>query len=203
MKIKSAEFRLSSPSLKHCPPDSLPEIVLIGRSNVGKSSLINSLVNRKGLAKTSSAPGKTRTLNFYLINKDFYLVDLPGFGYAEAPKKLKRSWEKMIDDYLVARPNVIGALIILDIRRDAGETESLLYEWVHGFNVPVVTVLTKADKVSRNEAASRSSRLGKSLSGADSGAPVVFSAISGEGRGLLLKRINELLSVKSGASNGA
>ena len=191
MKIKSAEFAASAVDGKSFPKDGLPEIALIGRSNVGKSSLINTLVNRRRLAHTSSTPGKTRTINFYRVNGEFYLVDLPGFGYAAVPRQEKLSWEKMIDGYLDARPVLRGALVILDARREAGETEGLLYKWLGGLNIPVATVFTKADKLSNNELASNMARLKKELHAA---APVPFSATTGLGKAALWKKIQEMLA---------
>ncbi|MEK6791186.1 MAG: ribosome biogenesis GTP-binding protein YihA/YsxC [Deltaproteobacteria bacterium] len=189
MKIVSAEFVLSAYKSSHYPNDDLPEVVLIGRSNVGKSSLINSLVNRKGLAKTSSAPGKTRSINFYRINNAFYIVDLPGFGYANCPKKVQQGWEKMIAEYLECRPNLKGVFIILDPRRDATEVEHSLYAWIERLSLPVATVFTKTDKLSRSELARRTTAVKLSLSMEK---PVLFSSITGIGVPELGKRIREM-----------
>lgn len=191
MKIKSAEFTACAVDGRSFPKERLPEIALIGRSNVGKSSLINTLVNRKGLAHTSSQPGKTRTINFYRINGEFYLVDLPGFGYAAVSREEKRSWEQMIDRYLEDRPSVKGALVILDARRETGEGEEILYDWIGRFNIPVVTVFTKADKLSNNELASNMARLKRELPVAAS--PVPFSATKGTGKVMVWKKIREML----------
>lgn len=190
MKIRSAEFSASATSSAAYPADGLPEVVLIGRSNVGKSSLINTLVNRKGLARTSSAPGKTRTINFYRINGAFYLVDLPGFGYANVPARMQKTWQKMLDRYIYERETIAGALIILDIRRDAGENEDDLYRWVGGLSLPVETILTKTDKLSANQVSSRSSQIKKAL---DLSSPVLFSAVTGAGKTELLKKIEGML----------
>lgn len=187
MKIKSAEFVLSAPSRKFCPSDGLAEVVLIGRSNVGKSSLINTILCRKGLAKTSSTPGKTRTINFYRINEEFYIVDLPGFGYAQAPKSVQRSWEKMIRQYLEERSAIRCAMVVLDARRDLGETEEVLYKWLYSYGLNVVTVFTKIDKLSNNQLASRAAIFKKALK---LGTPTFFSAVTGAGKDDLLKRIS-------------
>ncbi|MBI5234930.1 MAG: YihA family ribosome biogenesis GTP-binding protein [Deltaproteobacteria bacterium] len=189
MKIVSAEFVLSAYKSSHYPNDDLPEVVLIGRSNVGKSSLINSLVNRKGLAKTSSAPGKTRSINFYRINNSFYVVDLPGFGYANCPKKVQQGWEKMIEEYLECRPNLKGVFIILDPRRDATDVELSLYAWIERLSLPVATVLTKTDKLSRSELARRTTIIKQAL-GMEK--PVLFSSITGVGVPELGNRIREM-----------
>lgn len=190
IKIKSAEFSACATSSAAYPADGLPEVVLIGRSNVGKSSLINTLANRKGLAHTSSAPGKTRTINFYRINGAFYLVDLPGFGYANVPARMQKTWHKMLEKYIYERETIAGALIILDIRRDAGENEDELYGWAAGLRLPVETVLTKTDKLSANQVSSRSAQIKKALS-LDS--PVLFSAATGTGKTELLKKLEGML----------
>jgi len=191
MKILTAEFVISAVRSAQYPKDGLPEVALIGRSNVGKSSLINTLVNRKHLAKTSSVPGKTRTINFYRINNGFYLVDLPGFGYANVPMAEKKAWEKMIGMYLEERENLCGAIVILDPRRDAGEDEESLYQWVERLNVPVVTVFTKTDKLSANKLSSRVASIKKAI---PVGHPILFSSLTGHGRLQLLKKIDELVS---------
>ncbi|MFQ5465001.1 MAG: ribosome biogenesis GTP-binding protein YihA/YsxC [Thermodesulfobacteriota bacterium] len=191
MKITSAEFSVCAVTTAQFPTDGLPEIALIGRSNVGKSSLINTLVNRKKLAKTSSTPGKTRTINFYLINRSFYLVDLPGFGYARVPMTVKRSWERMMERYMESREALAGAIVILDPRRDAGDMEGFVYDWVETLGIPVVTVFTKADKLSRNKLSSRTAKLKKAL---PLTAPVLFSSLTGKGKAELAGRIRAMVA---------
>ncbi|MEK7772849.1 MAG: ribosome biogenesis GTP-binding protein YihA/YsxC [Deltaproteobacteria bacterium] len=198
MKITSAEFVKSAVDPSQCPKDGLPEIVLIGRSNVGKSSLINAFVNRKGLAKTSSQPGKTRTINFYLINNRFYLVDLPGFGYSNVPLSVKKSWEKMIEDYFECRDTLQGAFVILDPRRDAGDVEERLYRWIEAFGIPAVTVFTKTDKLSNNRLSARIAAIKKAIPVVE---PVLFSAVTGQGKVLLGKKVAEVLEVKAPPAN--
>ncbi|GMR04431.1 MAG: ribosome biogenesis GTP-binding protein YihA/YsxC [Thermodesulfobacteriota bacterium] len=190
MKIKTAEFIISAVRKKDYPKDGLPEVVLIGRSNVGKSSLINTLVNRKGLAKTSSSPGKTRTINFYRINGEFFFVDLPGFGYAKVPQSVRLSWEKMIEEYLEGRAEVRCAVIVLDARRTPGDAETRLYRWLEGSGVPVITVITKTDKLSGNKLTKSLRDIKKALGIKD---PVAFSAVKGHGKHILLKRLGEAL----------
>jgi len=191
MKIQSAEFIKSAPGKAQWPGDNVPEIALIGRSNVGKSSLINTFVNRRGLAKTSSQPGKTQMINFYTINGKFRLVDLPGFGYAKVPLALKKSWKQMMEEYLSERVPLVGVIIILDARRDVGDAEQMLFEWIEEFGLSAVTVFTKADKLSKNQISSRLAKIKKALPFKD---PVVFSAVTGEGKVALGKRIQGLLS---------
>ena len=191
MKIKSAEFIKSAVLLKDCPKDPLPEIALIGKSNVGKSSLINRFINRKGLAKTSNTPGKTQTLNFYLINKNFYFVDLPGYGFAKVPQGERRNWKQMIEGYLTTRETLVGAIFILDVRRDPGPREAEIYDWFDEYEIPLVTVLNKADKFSKNQIVKRVKIIKRALPIED---PLVFSATSGEGKTELGVRVGKLLS---------
>lgn len=197
MKISSAEFIISAVKRSDYPKDGLPEIALIGRSNVGKSSLINSFVNRRHLAKTSSQPGKTQTINFYRINKSFYIVDLPGFGYAKVPLALKKSWEGMMAEYMEGRERLKGAFVILDARRDAGDQETRLYRWLEGLGIPYATVFTKIDKLSKNQLSSRAAAIKKAVRIKD---PVLFSAVTGEGRLALGKRISEMTGAQDGAT---
>ncbi len=190
MKITSVEFTVSAVSKKDYPREGLGEVVLIGRSNVGKSSLINTLVMRKKLAKTSSTPGKTRTINFYRVNEKFFFVDLPGIGYAKVAKSVKRSWERMVEEYMEGRQELRGAVVILDARRKPGEVEIDLYRWLEASGVPVITVITKADKLSGNKLSVSVGGIKKALSVTD---PVTFSALKGVGRLKLLGRIAGLL----------
>ncbi|OGP19783.1 MAG: hypothetical protein A2054_10340 [Deltaproteobacteria bacterium GWA2_55_10] len=190
MKVTSAEYIASAVKIAQCPAASLPEVVLIGRSNVGKSSLINALVNRKGLAKTSSQPGKTRTMNFYRINGSFYIVDLPGIGYAKVSKEERRSWESMTEEFFRKRESIRGALLILDPRRDVGEEVAGVLEWLDVQGIARTVVFTKIDKLSKNQLSSRMSKIKKTI---PFESPVLFSAETGEGKIALGKRINEML----------
>lgn len=194
MKITSAEFVRSAVSPSQYPNDKLPEIALVGRSNVGKSSLINTFVNRKGLAKTSSQPGKTQTINFYRINNSFYLVDLPGFGYAKVPMEIKKNWEQMMDEYMRSRENLKGIMVILDPRREPSENDLRLFNWLDGFEVPVLTVFTKSDKLTKNQLSSSVAAFRRALGFEH---PVLFSAHTGDGRLALGKRIHEVVSAEA------
>lgn len=151
MIIKEAEFTVSNTNYEKCPAPILPEYAFIGRSNVGKSSLINMLTARKGLAKTSSTPGKTQLINHFLINKKWYLVDLPGYGYAQASKTSKAAWDKMIKNYLEKRKNLQTVFILIDIRLDPQPIDIRFIQWVGEKQIPLCLVFTKADKLSKQQ----------------------------------------------------
>jgi GTP-binding protein len=198
MKITKAEFVSSAAKINQCPATGLPEIALIGRSNVGKSSLINAFTNRRALAKTSSQPGKTRLINFYAINELFCLVDLPGFGYAKVSHDERRTWELMVNEYFEKREALKGALVILDPRRDAGPVEENLFGWIRDRNLAYTVVFTKTDKLSKNQLAQRLAALKKEIP-LDS--PVLFSAVSGDGKIQLGKKIHAMLE-STGSDSG-
>src|SRR5215467_8709615 len=151
MKITGATFVKSATSPEHYPRDGRAEIAFIGRSNVGKSSLINSLLGTKGLARTSSTPGRTQLINFFLINGAFYFVDLPGYGYARVPSEIKREWGPMIEKYLASRPNLVLSIVITDSRHEPSKLDLLMKEWLMQRGLPFVIVATKADKLSSNQ----------------------------------------------------
>ncbi len=155
MIIKQAEFSRSSDRVSQCPDDNLPEFAFIGRSNVGKSSLINALVNNKNLCKTSSTPGKTRLINHFLINKEWYIVDLPGYGFAKVPQSERNKIERMISSYIIDRKQLRKLFILLDSRHEMMKIDSIFIDNVLDLNLPVAFVLTKCDKLS-NAAVDRS-----------------------------------------------
>ena len=147
MKINNVEFTTSAVRRSQYPEGKIPEFLLVGRSNVGKSSFINTLINRKNLARTSSIPGKTQTLNFYLINECFYFVDVPGYGFARVSKKLKNKFGEMIEDYLKERNNLKMVFMIIDFRHKPTEDDILMYDYMKYYNIPVTIIATKSDKV--------------------------------------------------------
>lgn len=151
LKIKSAEFISSVVSLSKCPPPVVPEYAFIGRSNVGKSSLINMLCQHNGLAKTSSTPGKTQTINHFLIDKQWYLADLPGFGYARVAKSKRKDWIGMISEYLKQRRNLLCTFILIDARIPPQDLDLAFMEFMAENELPFVMVFTKTDKISSNE----------------------------------------------------
>jgi GTP-binding protein len=152
MQIKSADFAKSAQSPADYPQDGLPHIAVAGRSNVGKSSLLNMLVQRKNLVKTSQMPGKTRLINFFLVNKAFYLVDIPGFGYAKVGRQEKRKMEDAIETYLRTCKAVAGMMYLVDVRMPDSPVDKEALEWLNGFDVPLLVVATKGDKLTTQQA---------------------------------------------------
>jgi GTP-binding protein len=147
MKITSAEFILGVANLRQLPKEGLREIAFLGRSNVGKSSLINRLCGRKALARFSSEPGKTRELNYYAINKQLYFVDLPGYGYAKLPEQIRSSWGKLIEQYLKTRKELSLVIQLIDARHEPSELDMMMVGWLDYYNIPFVIALTKSDKL--------------------------------------------------------
>lgn len=198
MNIKDIDFCGSFTQLDKMPKDKLPEIAFIGRSNVGKSSLINNLCNRK-IAKTSSTPGKTQLINFFKINKKFYLVDLPGYGYAKVTPEVKKKWEAFIDIYLQKRETLKAVFLLLDIRREPNEHDRMLISWVKSLSavseLRPVYVLTKADKLGRSAIAKSKAEIAKALF-VSQHEMFVHSSISGDGKKELLKCIDDILAPK-------
>jgi GTP-binding protein len=174
------------PAMKFLPPEGPPEVAFAGRSNVGKSSLINKLLTRRGIAKTSSTPGRTQSINFILVNKSLFLVDLPGYGYAKVPLKLKKHWGTLIQDYLRQRACLKLLVLIVDARRTGTDDEKLFVQWLDRNAITWVLVITKTDKLKNAERA-RSRRHWQEFLGA--GSAVEFSAVSGEGRDKLWRAI--------------
>ena len=182
MKITSVEFTTSAVRRSQYPTDKKPEFLLVGRSNVGKSSFINTLVNRKSLARISSIPGKTQTLNFYLINELFYLVDVPGYGFAKVSKQLKNKFGLIIEDYLKERDNLKMVFMLVDFRHKPTNDDVLMYNYLKYYNIPVTIVATKSDKVSRNNYDKNKKIIKDTLSLIDSDDLVLFSAVDKEGK---------------------
>jgi GTP-binding protein len=178
MKITSAEFLKSSFQAADWPSGALPEIAFMGRSNVGKSSLLNSLLAVRGLARTSSTPGRTQSLNFFLINKRFRFVDLPGFGYARVPKAIKSSWGEMVSSYLAKREQLVLSIHIVDSRHEPTKLDLQLHEWLEHSAKPRLIVATKSDKLSNNELKESLGRVNRVFS---KDRVVAFSAKTGRG----------------------
>jgi GTP-binding protein len=192
MKIQSAEFVNSVTDLTQLPTAHLPEIVFIGRSNVGKSSLINKLCNKAKLAKTSSIPGRTRQLNYYLINEEFYFVDLPGYGYAKVPEQIKTGWRKLVEDYISSRKNIKLVFELMDSRHDPTYLDQLMINWLEYYEINFAVVLTKSDKISANKMERQIYRTSKIVHNDQLCKDYIpFSAISGEGRNTVMKLIQD------------
>ena len=147
MDIKKSEFVISSPTVGKCPADNKPEYAFIGRSNVGKSSLINMLCNHKGLAKTSATPGKTLLINHFIINNEWYLVDLPGYGFAKRSKTVQKKLEQMISSYILQRKQLVNVFVLIDVRHEQQKIDREFVDWLGESNVPFTIVFTKADKL--------------------------------------------------------
>jgi GTP-binding protein len=193
MKIKSAEFVTSAAKPSHYPPADLPEIAFAGRSNVGKSSLINTLVNRKHLVKTSSTPGRTQLINFFNINDTVGFVDLPGYGYARVPVSVRKKWGPMIETFLSKRESLKGIVVIMDIRRTPGTEESDLIHWLAHYNIARILVITKADKLSRNKQAKQVNTIIRTL-GVSKEEVILFSAKTRRGKDAVWEAILALIS---------
>jgi len=194
MKIVTAEFVNSVSDLSQLPAAHLPEIVFLGRSNVGKSSLINKISNKAKLAKTSSIPGRTRLLNYYLINEEFYFVDLPGYGYAKVPEQIKTGWRKLVEDYISTRKNIKIVFELMDSRHDPTYLDQLMINWLEYYEINYAVVLTKSDKISQNKMERQIYRTSKIVTNDELCKDFIpFSAISGEGKNTVIKLIGESL----------
>jgi GTP-binding protein len=181
MKIVSAEFVTGAVKPEQYPAPELPEIAFAGRSNVGKSSLINTLVNRKRLVKTSNTPGRTQQINFFRVNGSLHLVDLPGYGFAKVPPAVKRQWGPMVETYLSQRPNLKAVVLILDVRRNPGAEDDRLFHWLGRQVIPVRLVVTKIDKLGTNRRLDRLAAIGAHFAH-QPWAPIPFSARTRFGR---------------------
>ena len=194
MKIKSAEFIDSIYDLRTLPSSVLSEFVFVGRSNVGKSSLINTICNKKRLAKIGSVPGKTRQLNYFLINEEYYLVDLPGYGYAKVPEQIRAGWRKLVEDYISERENVNMVFVLIDARHEPTYLDELMVSWLEYYEIPFAVVLSKADKISKNKMEKQIYRSSKIVHNEDLCKDYIpFSIITGEGKNDIIKLIAQSL----------
>ena len=200
MIIKSAEFVTSAVKKAQYPPEGLPEIAFAGRSNVGKSSLINTLVNRKHLVKTSSTPGRTQLINFFDINNSLTFVDLPGYGYARVPVAVQKKWGPMIETYLSSRKTLKGVVIIMDIRRQPHEEEQNLIGWLDYFSIAQILVLTKTDKLSKTKLIKQQDAIVRVLE-VEQEDVILFSAKTRRGRGAVWDAISALTKTKESNTN--
>jgi GTP-binding protein len=200
MKIVSAEFILGAANLRQLPKDDLRDIAFLGRSNVGKSSLVNKLCNRKALARSSNDPGKTRELNYFLINKEMYFVDLPGYGYAKVPEQIRSSWGKLIEQYLKTRRQLSLVLQLIDSRHEPTELDMMMVGWLDYYEIPFIAVLTKSDKLPRSKMPNYLKAARDTFAKYPFCKDVIpFSSISGEGRSEVLAIIEEQVTASTAA----
>ena len=189
MKIISAEFLTGAVSCKQYPDSTCPELAFVGRSNVGKSSLINSLLNRKKLVKTSKTPGKTQEINFFKINNDFIFADLPGYGFAKVPQSVQKRWKKMIEDYLLIRKNLLAVIFIIDLRRNPSPLDLDLQRWLDACGVEYLLVGTKMDKLSQSEIKKQMNKLNVAYFNGGESRLLAYSSKNSRGRRELWSRI--------------
>ena len=182
MKITSAEFITGAVSYRQYPDSAYPELAFVGRSNVGKSSLINSLLNRKKLVKTSQTPGKTQEINFFKINNDFIFADLPGYGFAKVPQSVQKRWRKMIEDYLLKRETLLAVIFIIDLRHSPSQLDLSLQQWLEAHGVKYLLVGTKVDKLSQSEIKKQKDKLNVTYFDGSEGELLVYSSKSKRGR---------------------
>jgi len=193
MKISDVSLTISAVRRSQYPTDNKPEFLLVGRSNVGKSSFINTLINRKNFARTSARPGKTQTLNFYNINNDFYLVDVPGYGFARVQKSLKKKFGMIIEEYLESRENLEMVFMLVDFRHKPTEDDVLMYNYLKHYNIPVTIIATKVDKVNRSAHDKNKKIILKTLNMENENDLVMFSTITKIGRTEAMERIEKYL----------
>ena len=191
MKVTSADIVISAVKPEQYPSEPIPEFALAGRSNVGKSSFINKMINRKNLARTSSKPGKTQTLNFYLINDALHFVDVPGYGYAKVSKSERAAWGKMIETYFTSREQLRAAILIVDLRHPPTKDDISMYEFLKHYELPCIVIATKADKIPKGKWQKHLKVTRETLGLAKEDELMLFSSETGEGKekiwGLLKK----------------
>lgn len=198
MRIKNAELLITAGRLNQYPPEGPLEIAFAGRSNVGKSSLINTLVNRKMLARTSGQPGKTQTVNFYGINnKEFTFVDLPGYGYAKVSKESRKKWAEMIEVYFDNRKSLVEVILLLDIRHEPGEHDKMMYDWIKACGFNGIVIATKSDKVSNNQRQKHIAMIEKKLEIKEKGFVIPFSSLKKDNIKGVLETIENIFEINS------
>lgn len=194
LKIVSAEFLQGVADLRQLPKNQMREILFIGRSNVGKSSLLNKMTNRKNLARSSSTPGKTREINYYIVNNSFYFVDLPGYGYAKVPEQMRAGWKRLIEDFLKRGGSIALGMQLIDSRQEPTPLDLMMMDWLEYYEVPYLLILTKSDKLPHSkllkQIESYKERFHANLAEGSCRGIVPFSIVSGDGRTDLLKLID-------------
>lgn len=193
MVIKNVNLETVCGITSKLPENKLPEFAFAGKSNVGKSSLINGLMNRKALARTSSSPGKTQTINYYNINNEMYFVDLPGYGYATANEKVKAQWGKMIEDYLHQSKKICAIFLLVDIRHAPSENDRMMYDWIMSRGYQPVIIATKLDKIKRSQVAKQKKLICDTLDVADDTFVIPYSSLNKQGREEIYDLIDSLV----------
>lgn len=196
MIIKNAQHEITAVSRSQYPNGNLPEIAFVGRSNVGKSSIINCLLGRKNLARVGSTPGKTREIQFYNVDDSFYLVDLPGYGYASVSKQKKSSWGNIVEEYLSSREQLQLIIMLVDVRHKPSDDDKIMYDWLKNKNIPFVIVATKIDKIPRTQISGKIDDISRTLDISGAVIPMPFSAESKFGRDGLLELVSETIKTK-------
>lgn len=194
MVIRSVNLETVCGITSKLPENKLPEIAFAGKSNVGKSSLINGLMNRKSLARTSSKPGKTQTINYYNINNEMYFVDLPGYGYATANVKVKAQWGRMIEDYLHQSKKIKAVFLLIDIRHAPSENDRIMYDWITDWGYKPIIIATKMDKVKRSQLSKQMQLICDTLDVVDDTIIIPFSALSKQGRDEIYELLDNILA---------
>ena len=194
MKILDVKLTISAVRVSQFPTDNKNEVLLVGRSNVGKSSFINAIINRKNFARTSSKPGKTQTLNFYLINDFFYMVDAPGYGFANVNKQLKNKFGLIMESYLESRNNLKMVFMLVDFRHKPTEDDVMMYKYLKYYNIPVTVVCTKTDKVSKNKSKSQINTITKTLDISKEDI-ILFSSVTKQGKQEVYNKLIETLEL--------
>lgn len=182
MNVNNVELAAVAVKAAQYPEETMPEVAFAGKSNVGKSSLINTMINRKALARTSQNPGKTRTINFYNVESKLYFVDLPGYGYARAPKSEIAKWGKMIEDYLIKRESLKAIIMLVDIRHEPGENDKMMYDWLKHYGHKIIVVATKSDKLKRSQLPKHKKMLSQALGLEKEDILIPFSSENKSGR---------------------
>lgn len=193
MEVKKSSLEAVGVKFEQYPADNKPEIAFAGKSNVGKSTLINAMLNRKALARTSSQPGKTRTINFYNVNDEIYVVDLPGYGYAKASKTEIQKWGVMIENYLQKRQCLVGIILLIDIRHEPSKNDIMMYNWLKHYGYNIIIAATKSDKLNRSQIPKHLSIIKKTLGLSEQDKLIAFSGTAKTGVSELWQEIDKLL----------